>query len=660
MSESITRTRIGIVTGKVTTSEFSFKIDDVEKTIKGQYVIAIDKQNKKKVVLAQIVDIIRTGQIAIAYCNILGEIRDSKLTSCKRPIASGSIVYIPPSDLLSKMISRTPPDKGLLLGKILTHPEFVPIYYNIDDLARHFLITATTGGGKSYTIAVIIEELLRIMEKKKENTVIVVFDLHNEYGCLVFPNDNKDQIDKLSEFNLTPRGFEDRLLVFDWDYNPPHLSPFFTPDRLLFIYGVKEQKYALILKELMGERSQIKLEDLLNEVEASDLHPSTKQALITRIRALMESGLFSDEYITPQKVLKPGFITIFRLANTPLGDFGIRFFVADVLKNIFEETKKRRYNFKIIIILDEAHFFAPRKGRIDPVREVISRIAREGRKYGVWLVLATQSPRDLSKEVIMNCNSLLALKLQREDAIELSRIFGIDSKLVDVFTTLAPGNGYLKAPSLTFPVFISIRPKMSSDLKSSPHLSKFIEERIKEIANKTRSILRQPAKVEPPQLPPVPSVKEEISPPKPSIKPPKKEKKKIVKPPEHKLPERISMEKEEGVIERKKTHKIPETKARISYEKDILYSIIEELRELGIASLQLLSELLRLKAIPLSLLLAKYDSGVIDSLKILGLAQERGSQLVLTLESFLENRFGRKLSRTEIERYVDFIIDHLF
>ena len=650
--------RIGIVTGKVTTSEFSFKIDDIEKTIKGQYVIAIDKRDKR-VILAQIVDIIRTGQISTAFCDVLGEIKDSKLFSCKRPIASGSIVYLPPSKLLSSVITRTRPEKGLLVGKILTHPELVPIYYNFKDLARHFLITATTGGGKSYTIAVIIEELVKLIESGLEKLAVVVFDLHNEYGGLAFQNIDEAQVKILSEYGLSPRTLEERLLIFDWDYNPPHLSPLFTPDRLLFIYGVKEQRFALILKELMGEREKIKLEELLNEVEASDLHPSTKQALITRIRALMESGLFSQRYITPRKFLIPGYVTIFRLANTPLGDYGIRFFVADVLKNIFEEAKGKGLNFKVVIILDEAHFFAPRKGRQDPVREIIARIAREGRKYGVWLILATQSPRDLSKEVIMNCNSLLALKLQREDAVELSRIFGIHSNLIDVFTTLAPGNGYLKAPSFSFPVFIHVRPKMTMDPKGSPELLQRIEKKMIELAEKTKHIVEEKIakkrrKVTLPKQPPVEQkaviaekkLEKKIAPPPPP------EKTLPAPPPPPAVPKKKEAPKLEKKIEIRKA-------PRIAYEKEVLQSIIEEIYELGPASMQLLREILELKAMPLSLALAKYDASVIDSLRFIGIIRERGNTIVLSLKQFLEIRLGRKLSEHEVREYEKYLMEYI-
>ncbi len=638
---------LGLVYGRTRTSNFSFNVYDIKRIMQGQYVLVEGKKDNK-LFLAQITEIETVGQSAIARCEVLGEIRDSNLVPPIRPISAGSKVKMPPKDLLEKILAKTMPKKKLLLGRLLFHPEFVPVYYNPDDLARHLFISATTGSGKSYTIGVIIEELFMLMERFEKEYSIIVFDVHNEYGGLLLPNDDEVQISKLKNYDLSPRGFKENVLLFDWEYNPPKLSEIFTPDRLLFIYGMKEQRHALVLQRLIKEKGQASLDELRELVEISDIHHSTKQALLTRINDLKESGLFSSRYILPEDFVKPGYLTIFRLAGTPLGDFGIRFFVADILRQLYDKYREREITHKSIIVIDEAHIFAPKAGKKDPVREIIERIAREGRKYGLWLILASQSPRDLSDIVLMQCNSVLALKMHREDISEFSRIFGVSKGIAETLTTLTPGKGYLKAPSLRLPVLIEIRPKCSFDIKGSPERQELVEKEVKKVALQTSKMI---AKKEETITEELKVIKKEKSKPV-TIK----EMEEITKQP-HKRESQETL-KEQIMVKRSKSarHKTARaektkiektTEAIIIYDKEVIESIISEIRELGIAARTLIRELIKLQEIPLQEALASTDERIIDILKVIGFVEERRNMLRLTLGEVLERRIGRKLSELE-------------
>ena len=637
---------LGVVHGKTKTSEFSFRIFDLKKIMQGQYVIAIEKDTKRKI-LGHITGLVFSGRTAIAHCEVLGEVRNSSLSAPKRPITAGSQVIMPTREFLENLLVKSLPEKRLLIGKIFTHPQFIPVFYNPEDLARHLFITATTGGGKSYAIGVFIEELISLMERFKEEYSIVVFDVHNEYGGLLLPNEDEEQIKKLEEYGLKPRAFCDNVFIFDWDYNPPKLSPVFTPDRLLFIYGMKEYRFALLLQQLVKNRELITLEELYSLVELSDLHPSTKQALLIRIRALIESGLLHDEYITPEKFLKPGWSTIFRLANTPLGDFGIRFFVADILRQIYDAYKEERVKHKTIIVIDEAHLFAQRGGQRDPVREIIERIAREGRKYGLWLIISSQSPRDLSDTILMQCNSILALKLHKEDASELSKVFGIPKDIADSLTVLPPGQGYLKAPSLRLPIMIEIRTKQSLDIKGLEDRQRRVEEEVKRRAYETKLLIFGPSteiekeviKPEKPKEPKKVAVTTLLTSPKEEVQETKKDFATLVAP-KKKIKEKIRRE-------------------RVKYDREVLESIIEEIKDQGIAARALIRELIIYRQIPLPKALTLANERVIDALKIVGFIRERGNTLILNLGNILETRIGRRLSTIELEEYLNEIYEQI-
>ncbi len=651
---------LGVIYGKTRTSEYSFRVYDIKKIMQGQFVIAVDKDSGKQV-LSQIAEIMIAGQTPIARCEVLGEIKDTSLAPPIRPLPVGSKVIMPPRAFLENLLVKSMPEKRLLMGKILTHPEFVPVYYNPDDLARHLFISATTGSGKSYTIGVIIEELIMLMERFSKEYSIIIFDVHNEYGGILLPNDDEKQVTKLRQFGLDPRAFRENVLIFDWEYNPPRLSPIFTPDRLMFIYGMKEQRHALILQRLVKEKKAVSLEELYSLVEVSDIHHSTRQALLTRIKDLMESGLFSDDYITPKHFVKPGFLTIFRLAGTPLGDFGIRFFVADILRQLYDKYRQREIAHKTILVIDEAHIFAPKVGKKDPVREIIERIAREGRKYGLWLILASQSPRDLSDVILMQCNSVLALRMHKEDVSEFSRIFGISKSIAETLTTFTPGKGYLKAPSLRFPVLVEIRPKCSFDIKGSPERQALVEKEVKKIAKSTRDLLyKEPTMTKRP----IKLIEEKFEKPVPEERkievPVEGRKAELVEKTKPLLPKpKIKVKIPKKLRPKKKKKEEPLVKEVIRYDREVLNSVVEEIRELGFAARSLIKELIRLEEMSLSEALTHADERVIDALKVIGFIEERRGKLTLKLDEIIERRIGRKLSTIEKHDYLEAIYDQI-
>jgi len=643
---------LGLVYGRTRTLSFSFNVYDIKKIMQGQFIL-VESKKDNKLFLAQINEIESVGQSAIARCEVLGEIRNRVLVPPIRPIPAGSKVKMPSKDLLESILIKTMPEKKLLLGKLLFHPEFVPVYYNPDDLARHLFISATTGSGKSYTIGVIIEELFMLMERFEKEYSIVIFDVHNEYGGILLPNDDEKQVSKLKQFNLSPRGFKDNVLLFDWEYNPPKLSEIFTPDRLLFIYGMKEQRHALMLQRLIKEKGKASLDELRELVEISDIHHSTKQALLTRINDLKESGLFSERFITPEDFVKPGYLTIFRLAGTPLGDFGIRFFVADILRQLYDKYRERKITHKTIIVIDEAHIFAPKTGKKDPVREMIERISREGRKYGLWLILASQSPRDLSDVVLMQCNSVLALKMHREDISEFSRIFGIPRGIAETLTTLTPGRGYMKAPSLRLPVLVEIRPKCSFDIKGSPDRQELVEKEVKRIARMTRERIlleKEKPRIEKEKIKDklVPEEKKEIQElRKQSVEP------MVQEMPIIKAEEKKKVMKQTTKIEKRKISKVKPIS--LKYDEEVIGSIINEIKDLGVAARALVRELIKAHEIPLHEALTITDERIIDILKVVGFVEERRGNLILKLGEVLEKRIGRKLDALEKKELLNYV-----
>lgn len=89
-----------------------------------------------------------------------------------------------------------------------------------------------------------------------------------------------------------------------------------------------------------------------------------------------------------------------------------------ILEFLSRFDKDKRGSMPVVIALEEAHNYIPeinRKDRESISRKVFERIAREGRKYGLSLLISSQRPSELSKTVLSQCNSFIVHRIQNPD-----------------------------------------------------------------------------------------------------------------------------------------------------------------------------------------------------------------------------------------------------
>lgn len=85
-----------------------------------------------------------------------------------------------------------------------------------------------------------------------------------------------------------------------------------------------------------------------------------------------------------------------------------------ILEFVANFIPKQRGKYPIVIVLEEAqNYIAENKDSI--AKTVFERIAREGRKYGISLIVSSQRPSELSKTVLSQCNSFIIHRLQNPD-----------------------------------------------------------------------------------------------------------------------------------------------------------------------------------------------------------------------------------------------------
>ena len=82
----------------------------------------------------------------------------------------------------------------------------------------------------------------------------------------------------------------------------------------------------------------------------------------------------------------------------------------------FAVWSPRPIQVPVVLLCEEAHRYAPRKDQavFQPTKQALSRIAKEGRKYGVGLGLISQRPSELSESILSQCNTLVALRMTND------------------------------------------------------------------------------------------------------------------------------------------------------------------------------------------------------------------------------------------------------
>jgi hypothetical protein len=109
-------------------------------------------------------------------------------------------------------------------------------------------------------------------------------------------------------------------------------------------------------------------------------------------------------------------ITIFDMSAVPSEVVDI--VVSLMCRLIFDFARwaSRDQGFPTLLVCEEAHRYLPRDEStgFEPTRRAISRIAKEGRKYGVSLCLVTQHVSEISERVLSQCSTILALRLSND------------------------------------------------------------------------------------------------------------------------------------------------------------------------------------------------------------------------------------------------------
>jgi len=485
------RGSVGVIFGETNTREFRFVVSSPE-VKKGDYVKVWHPQEGW--VLSQIISVKKTSEISspdvaielaerktsnseeitIAKATIIG-IRDSDglLRAPKTPFSPGDKVFLANESLIQETLGLKGGDAyiGLLDG------HDVKVYLDVNQLVqKHVSILARTGSGKSYTAGVLIEEFL------EKDVPLLIIDPHGEYSSMKHPNTSPEELEKMMKYGISPRGYAEKIVV----YTPANFAVNPNADRLLRIDGRNLHPRDLI--EMIPARMSSAQEELLyevvtklrNEVESYDIHDiiqaveksknKAKWGLIAHLEALRDSGIISSEPVSVGELLRRGIASVVDM--TGVSPEMQKTIVAYLCREIFEARKRNRIPPGMIVI-EEAHNFCPERGYDRaPSTEIIRTIASEGRKFGLGLMIISQRPARVDKNVLSQCNTQIILKVTNPNDIKaISKgLEGMSSELEDEIKRLPPGVALLVSTYIERPIFVDVRVRRSQHGGASPSI----------------------------------------------------------------------------------------------------------------------------------------------------------------------------------------------
>jgi uncharacterized protein len=316
-----------------------------------------------------------------------------------------------------------------------------PCYADLNELlGKHTAILGSTGSGKSGAVAAILHSLREHGSKRKYlkwKPQIVILDPHNEYAVAFKDSKSlstdantlslpywllssqetfslfvgKTEFVATSQTNIIKRAlWEARkagALTLKLDENKITIDSPIPYDLEALIATIKAERDVLTPSKQDSHNSILdKIEVLRNDA---------------RMRFLMNLwDKKTDPFpkIMSQFIGETSSISIIDLSGVPNEVAGIASAViARTLFNfkVWQTAQERELN-PILLICEEAHRYVPNRGeaQYEAAQEAIRRVAKEGRKYGLGLILVSQRPSEVEETVLSQCNSWIVLRISND------------------------------------------------------------------------------------------------------------------------------------------------------------------------------------------------------------------------------------------------------
>jgi len=380
----------------------------------------------------------RTPGGILAAVDFLGEGQEERLTGRVHAFRRGVTRYPIPGALIYpatsadlRQIYASDGRATAQIGTVYPTRDIRASLYIDAMLGKHFALLGSTGTGKSTSAALILH---RICEAAPEGHIVMI-DPHGEYSA----------------------AFRTTGVIFDVsNLQMPYWLMNFEEHCEVFLTSTGNDRQAdadILAKCLLAARSKNRLAEQLGKItvdapipyllsdltstlmnEMGKLDKATSSAPFMRIKTKIDELKSDPRYQFMFSGMLVGdtmaeFIgKIFRLpANgRPISIIDVSGVPSDITATVVAVLSRLTFDFAIwareertrpvLLVCEEAHRYVPNEKNADgsSVGRILSRIAKEGRKYGISLGLITQRPSDLAEGVLSQCGTIISMRLNND------------------------------------------------------------------------------------------------------------------------------------------------------------------------------------------------------------------------------------------------------
>jgi DNA helicase HerA-like ATPase len=373
---------------------------------------------------------------------------------------------------------------------MLQQDQTIPAQIDVEQLvSKHFAVLGTTGVGKSNGVALLLQQILL----ERPELRIFLIDPHNEYArCF----GDKAQV-------LTPRNLRLPFWLFNFEET---VDAFFGGrpgvdeeiEILQEAIPLAKSAYSQLKGGNAADRGLMKkkdprdagygvdtpvpyrIEDLITVIDdrmgklENRSRATTYNKLLQRIKTFRNHpryGFMFENATVGGDTMAEVVGHLFRLpANgKPMTIMQLAGFPAEVIDSVVSVLSRMAFDFglwsdgasPLLFVCEEAHRYAPADKNIGfgPTKRALSRIAKEGRKYGVFLGLVTQRPAEIDQTILSQCSTLFVMRLSndRDQALIRSAVSDAGASMLSFIPTLGTGEVFAFGAGVPLPTRMKFR-----------------------------------------------------------------------------------------------------------------------------------------------------------------------------------------------------------
>ena len=411
-------------------------------------------------------------------------IRRKTVESPKSPLPPGTQVYEADPGLLKKIFA--PQGRSWVrLGELPNH-NGVEFNVSVSSLTRHLAILAVTGGGKSNTVCVLARRIIQGLRG-----TMVIFDMHGEYqGIIGGDLERVHRPARINPVNLTyhelvelmgvPENAHNQRRYIRWAWKSVkylQAANRIKPAEMIETFYKLLEELPRLSKSWNSIRNMkvlsnpSGLEALVKELDEKGLRPpqivkeDSLAGALNRVEDFLEFyGHLVDPYmpLSLVDVIPPGKLTIFDLSS--VDEQSADAIVSHYVRRILNARKAARsegggevYPVPLFLVVEEAHVLIPRDRRT-LTKYWAGRVAREGRKFGVGLVLVSQRPKNVDADVLSQTNNKIILRMvEPEDIRYVQRASEeLSDDIAGLLPSLNPGEAVVTGKMAPLPGLVKI------------------------------------------------------------------------------------------------------------------------------------------------------------------------------------------------------------